>query len=39
LQVVLAYLSNPTWLLGLLLDVGGGGAMLGEWMVTEHNMQ
>jgi hypothetical protein len=29
LQVVLAYLSNPTWLLGLLLDVGGGGAMLG----------
>jgi hypothetical protein len=28
-QVVLAYLTNPTWLLGLALDVAGGGAMLG----------
>ncbi|KAF8055283.1 PAS2 [Scenedesmus sp. PABB004] len=28
-EVVLAYLSNPTWLLGLALDVGGGAAMLG----------
>jgi hypothetical protein len=27
-QVVLSYLTAPTWLLGLLLDVSGGAAML-----------
>jgi hypothetical protein len=29
LQVLYAYISNPVWLGGLLLDVAGGGAMLG----------
>ncbi|WIA24132.1 hypothetical protein OEZ85_013727 [Tetradesmus obliquus] len=28
-EVVRAYLGSPSWLLGLALDVGGGGAMLG----------
>jgi hypothetical protein len=27
-QVLLAYVTNPVWLAGLLLDVAGGGAML-----------
>lgn len=29
MQVLYAYISNPVWLGGLLLDVAGGGAMLG----------
>jgi len=28
-QVLYAYVSNPVWLGGLLLDVAGGAAMLG----------
>jgi hypothetical protein len=30
-QVVIAYLTNPLWLGGLLLNVAGGAAMVGSY--------